>query len=144
MISSAPMVVGVKYEFLEHTAEVGLKAYGDTLEEIFENAALGMFDLMTDVDTVEPRGELEVHVESQDLESLLVDWLTELIYVHELENVFLSDFKLAIRGLSLEATVRGEVVDATKHPLDLSIKAVTYHMLKVSVKEGYATVIFDI
>ncbi len=129
---------------MEHTADVGLKAYGHTLDEIFGNAALGMFDLMTDVNTVQPLGEVEVFVESQDLESLLVDWLTELLYVHEIENVFLSDFDVAVRGLSLRATAKGETMDSSKHPMDLAIKAVTYHMIEVNVKEGYAVVIFDI
>ncbi len=134
----------VRYEFLEHTADVGLKAYGNTLEEIFENAALGMFDLMTDVRTVERRGEVQVRVESLDLESLMVDWLTELLYVHELENVFLSEFQVAIDGLSLQATARGETLDPSRHPLDLAIKAVTYHLIEVNARKGYATVIFDI
>jgi SHS2 domain-containing protein len=138
------MVMGVKYEFLEHTADVGLKAYGSTLEEIFENAALGMFDLMTDVSLVRSTGEVEVRVQSQDLESLMVDWLTELLCVHELENVFLSEFDLVIEGLSLEAKVRGEAVDPSRHPLETLIKAVTYHMIEVNPKEGYAIVIFDI
>ncbi len=138
------MFGAVSYEYLDHTADIGLKAYGSTLEEIFENAAVGMFDIMTDVETVEARGEVKVRVESQDLESLMVDWLTELLYVHELENVFLSAFEVAIHGLSLEATAKGETVDPSKHSMDLSIKAVTYHMIEVNEREGYAIVIFDI
>ncbi len=134
----------MRYEFLEHTADIGLKAYGETLEEIFANAALGMFDLMTDVSMVEPRGELEVLVDSRDPESLMVDWLTELLYVHEMENVYLSEFDVRIRELSLRAAVRGEVVDPSRHPGEVLVKAVTYHMIEVNPKEGYAVVIFDI
>lgn len=134
----------VRYEFLEHTADVGLKAFGATIEEIFANAALGMFDLMTDVDKVEPRGEIEVLVDSQDTESLLVDWLTELLYVHEMENVYLCEFDVSIKELSLRGSVRGEVVDPSKHPAETLVKAVTYHMIEVKPEEGYAVVIFDI
>jgi SHS2 domain-containing protein len=134
----------VKYEVLEHTADVGLKAYGGTLEEIFENAAVGMFDLMTDVSLVRPTGEVAVQVQSQDIESLMVDWLTELIYVHEMQNVFLSQFDVSIDGLSLTGTARGEPVDASRHPLEMLIKAVTYHMIEVKPEEGYAVIIFDI
>ncbi len=134
----------VKYEFLEHTADVGLKAFGATIEEIFSNAALGMFDLMTDVDRVEPRGEIEVLVDSHDTESLLVDWLTELLYVHEMENVYLCEFDVRIEGPSLRGSVRGEVVDPSKHPAEVLVKAVTYHQIEVNPEEGYAVVIFDI
>lgn len=134
----------MKYEFLEHTADAGLKAFGATVEEIFANAALGMFDLMTDVGTVSPRGEIEVLVDSQDAESLLVDWLTELLYVHEMENVYLCEFDVSIEELSLRARVRGETVDPAKHPAEVLVKAVTYHLIEVKPEEGYAVVIFDI
>ncbi len=138
------MVAPVRYEVLEHTADVGLKAYGDTVEELFANAALGMFALMTDIRRVRPTGEVHVTVTSQDLESLMVDWLTELVLVHEVENVFLCEFEVALEGLSLEATARGEVVDPSRHPLNTAIKAVTYHMIEVAPEKGYAVVIFDI
>lgn len=134
----------VRYEVLEHTADVGLRAYGDTAEEIFANAALGMFALMTDIDRVRPTGEEHVRVASQDPESLMVDWLTELVLVHEVENVFLCAFDVTLEALSLEATVRGETVDPSRHPLNTAIKAVTYHMIEVKPEEGYAVVIFDI
>lgn len=134
----------MRYEVLEHTADVGVKAYGDRVETIFANAAWGMFDLMTDATTVEPRGEVKVRVESQDLESLLVDWLTELLFIHETEEVYLSEFTVAIEDLLLEATVRGETIDPDRHPAELLVKAVTYHMIEVNPQEGYAVVIFDI
>ncbi len=144
MITPASMVSNVKYEVLEHTADVGLRVYGTTLEQLFEHAALGMFDLMTDVDVVKARGEVEIRVEAPDIESLLVDWLTELLYIHEVENVFLSRFEVSIEDLSLKATARGESVDPSRHPLELLIKAVTFHMIEVNAKEGYAVVIFDV
>lgn len=134
----------VRFEVLEHTADVGLKAYGDSVEELFANAAVGMFALMTEIDDVRPTGEVQVRVTSSDLESLLVDWLTELLVVHELENVFLCEFDVAIRDLTLEATARGEAVDPSRHALNTAIKAVTYHMIQVLPEEGYAVVIFDI
>ncbi len=103
-----------------------------------------MFDLMTDVELVEPRGELEVLVDSQDAESLLVDWLAELLYVHEMEDVFLSEFEVTIQELSLRATVRGEKVDLSRHPTEVLVKAVTYHKIEVNPEEGYAVVYFDV
>lgn len=144
MISPPSNGKSVQYEFLEHTADVGLKAYGKGVEEIFEHAALGMFDLMTDLGRVEARGEMEIRLESPDLESLLVDWLSELLYVHETQNVFLCEFSVQLTGTVLRATARGEEVDPERHPLEVAVKAVTYHMIEVKPEEGYAVVIFDI
>ncbi|MEE9116205.1 MAG: archease [Thermoplasmata archaeon] len=134
----------MKYEFIEHTADIGIKAYGETLEESFANAALGMFNVMTDVSKVEPVGEYEVKVESDNLENLLVDWLGELIFLHETQDVLLSEFDVEIDGLSLDAKVRGETIDREKHELKDDVKAITYHMLEVNQEEGYLKVLLDI
>ncbi|MEE9224290.1 MAG: archease [Thermoplasmata archaeon] len=134
----------MKYEFIEHTADIGIKAYGETLEESFANAALGMFNVMTDVSKVEPVGEFDVKVESDTLENLLVDWLGELIFLHETQDVLLSEFDVEIDGLSLDAKVRGETIDREKHELKDDVKAVTYHMLEVNQEEGYLKVLLDI
>lgn len=144
VMSRTPHRRSVRYEVLEHTADVGLKAYGGSLEEIFASAARGMFALMTDIATVRPTGEVQVAVTAPDRESLLVDWLTELLFVHERDGVFLAEFEVAIENHRLEATVRGEEIDPDRHPLDTEIKAVTYHMIEVNPEAGYAVVIFDI
>lgn len=134
----------MKYEFIEHTADIGIKAYGKSLEESFANAATGMFDVMTDVSKVEPIGEYEVRVKSDNLENLLVDWLGELLFIHETQDVLLSEFDVKLEGLSLVAKVRGETIDREKHELRDDVKAVTYHMLEVNEKEGYVKVLLDI
>ena len=85
-----------QYEYLEHTADVKFLAYGKTLEEVFENAALAMFNVM--VDTGEVLGEVlgevarDVFLKSPDLESLLVDWLSELLYLFEVDEIVFSKF----------------------------------------------------
>ncbi|MFQ5907355.1 MAG: archease [Thermoplasmata archaeon] len=134
----------VRYEILGHTADVGIKAYGDGVNEIFENAALGMFDLMTDLSLVRPVGEVKVEVQAHDLGSLLVDWLSELLVLHEVDHAFFAEFGVAIEGLALEGTARGEEVDPGRHRMEAQVKAVTYHKLEVNPEEGYAVVIFDI
>jgi len=134
----------MRYEFIEHTADIGIKAYGKSLEESFANAATGMFDVMTDVSKVEPIGEYEVRVKSDNLENLLVDWLGELLFLHETQDVLLSEFDVKLENLSLEAKVRGETIDREKHELRDDVKAVTYHMLEVNEKEGYVKVLLDI
>ncbi|MFQ6012771.1 MAG: archease [Thermoplasmata archaeon] len=134
----------MRYEVLEHTADVGIKAYGDGVNEIFENAALGMFDLMTDVSRVRPVGEVHVEVEAHDLGSLLVDWLSELLFLHDTDDVFFSEFDVTVEDVALRAEARGEDADPARHPHEGLVKAVTYHMLEVNPEEGYAVVIFDI
>jgi SHS2 domain-containing protein len=134
----------MKYEFIEHTADIGIKAYGESVEESFANAALGMFNVMTDVSKVEPVGEYEVKVESDNLENLLVDWLGELLFLHETQDVLLSEFDVKIDGLSLDAKVKGETIDREKHELRDDVKAITYHMLEVNQEEGYLKVLLDI
>ncbi|MDX1534418.1 MAG: archease [Thermoplasmata archaeon] len=134
----------MRFEVIEHTADAGITAYGDSAAEIFENAAYGMFSLMTDVRNVRPVGEVQVELEAHDLGSLLVDWLSELLFIHEAENVFFGEFEAAVEGFRLKAKARGEEVDPKRHRLQAQVKAVTYHMLDVNPEEGYATVIFDI
>lgn len=134
----------MKYEYIEHTADIGIKAYGESVAESFANAALGMFNVMTDVSKVEPVGEFDVRVESDNLENLLVDWLGELLFLHETQDVLLSEFDVKIDGLSLDAKVRGETIDREKHELKDDVKAITYHMLEVNQEEGYLKVLLDI
>ncbi len=134
----------MKYKFIEHTADIGIKAYGGTLEESFANAALGMFEVMTDVTRVEPVGEYKVSVNAENLEDLLVDWLGELLFLHETQDVLLSEFDVKIDNLTLDAKVRGEALNREKHELRDDVKAITYHMLEVNEKEGYVKVLLDI
>ena len=138
----------MRFEQIEHTADVGLKAYGRSLGEMFESAALGMFALMADLSKVEGRGEFRVELGAPDKEKLLVDWLTELIYMHEVYGVILNGFEVRIGegkdDFELKATVRGETVDPDRHSLKKVVKAVTYHMLEINEKDGYLKVLFDV
>ena len=76
-----------KYEVFEHTADVGIKARGADLGEAFENAALGMFDIISDVDIIETIGEYDITLSSPDIEQLLVDWLSELLFINIVKQV---------------------------------------------------------
>lgn len=132
------------YELIEHTADVAVKAYGRDLSEMFANAALGMFNVMTDTSAVKSVGEYKVEVESADLEGLLVDWLTELLYLFDTQEVFMREFDVSIDGNKLIASVRGENLDRERHPLKSDVKAATYHMLEINEEEGYVVVLLDI
>jgi SHS2 domain-containing protein len=134
----------VRYEEIDHTADVGIRAYGRTLDELFANAAEGMFSLIADLTAVKPVGEVEVRLEADDLPTLLLRWLSELLYLHEMQKLLFSSFEARVVGTSLEGRARGEAIDKTRHELKLAIKAVTRHGLTVDPQKGIAEVIFDI
>ncbi|MFQ5605685.1 MAG: archease [bacterium] len=136
-----------KYQQIDHTADVGIKIYGETLAELFCHAALGMFDVIANLETVALIIERKIQVEATDLEALLVAWLSELNYLFFTEEVLFKDFKIElIDDSKLLARVRGEKIDENKHEIYTEVKAVTYHKLYVTKKEqGWeAQVIFDL
>lgn len=134
----------MRYEEIDHTADVGIRAYGSSLNELFANAAEGMFSLIVDLDGVKAIGEVEVRLEAEDVVTLLVRWLSELLYLHETQRYLFRQFKVEVRDGSLRATAAGETIDKSRHELRLAIKAVTRHGLTVDPKRGIAQVIFDI
>jgi SHS2 domain-containing protein len=103
-----------------------------------------MFNVMTDTSEVKSVGEYAIEVESADLQGLLVDWLSELLYLFDTQDVLLREFDVAIEGNKLAASVRGEKLDRERHPLKSDVKAATYHMLEIDEKKGYAVVLLDI
>ncbi len=136
------------FETIEHTADIGIHAWGDSIEEAFEEAALGMFSLIGRIDTCEKKGELAVFLESDDYGNLLVDWLSELLYAFDAERLFLCGFEVEIErkgdGLRLTGKAYGENYDPEKHGMHMEIKAVTYHMLEADPEKGEVRVLFDI
>ncbi len=131
-----------RFELMEHTADALLRAYGQTTEERFANAALGMFDIITDLSAVKCVGESRIVVRNSDIDGLLVDFLTELLYLYEVEGVLVCDVKVEIRGDTLEAVVKGEAIDPDRHRIKTEVKAVTYHMLEIN--DDFVQVLFDL
>ena len=127
------------YELIDHTADVGLKAYGKTLSEAFENAAKGMFDIITDSSEIESIGQYNIGLDAPDLEQLLVDWLSELLFLNSAKNLVFGFFKIDIdeNKKKLTAKVFGEKFDLSKHKIGAEIKAVTYHMLEFKKKKPF-------
>lgn len=135
------------YEVFEHTADIGLHAYGQDLPELFVNAAAGMESLMVAPAQIEARVSREVSVDGHDLVALLIAWLNELIFLFDTEYLLLKQFEIRdFTGTSLRATVSGEPYDSARHDLSSAIKAVTWHEAEVvSEATGYrARIIFDI
>jgi SHS2 domain-containing protein len=121
------------YEILEHTADVGVRARGATLEECFEQATLGLAEVMG---IWRPGGgeEQPVELEAADLGALLVDWLSEVIYLHDSRDADLGGLRIHVEGGSLRGELRlvprGEDVEE-----GTQVKAVTYHRLRVEQDE---------
>ena len=129
------------YEYLEHTADAKFRAYGTTLEEAFQNAAVAMFNVMIDTSKISDEVLEKIELISEDLDGLLVDWLAELLYLFEVEQTVFSKFK--IDGIkkkdgiySLSAIAYGETLDLSRHHFDTEVKAVTYNSLKVEETTG--------
>ncbi|HEY5605972.1 MAG TPA: archease [Thermoplasmata archaeon] len=134
----------MRYEEIDHTADVGIRAFGTNLAELFVNAAEGMFSLVANLDAVRPVGEVEIRLRADDVPTLLLRWLSELLYLHETQHFLFSSFDVSVSDTTLRALARGETIDKTRHELKLAIKAVTRHRLAVDEQKGVAEVIFDI
>ena len=123
-----------RFELFEHTADIGVRAFGGTINEAFGHAARGMFDVFTNVDSVEPVGEIEIQITASDIEDLLTQWLSELLFLLDMEKMVMSEFEVKIDEGSnkLEAVARGEIFNPDKHEYKTEIKAVTQHMLEIT------------
>ncbi|MDR3677389.1 MAG: archease [Acidobacteriota bacterium] len=118
------------FRILEHTADVGFEAFGSTREETFANAARALFNLIVDLDVIETHDEVTLHIQGPDPESLLVNWLSELLYLHDAENWLFRDFEIQhLQDDSMSALARGEKFHRARHQAKLLVKAITYHQL---------------
>ena len=135
------------YQAIDHTGDLGMLVFGADLRELFAHAAWGLFDLMTDAERIEPRLNRDLTVEAMDLEDLMVRWLGELLYAYDTHRFLAVNAAFhTLEPTRLRATLRGDMFDAERHPIDTEIKAVTYHQIAVErLGAGWqARVIFDI
>jgi SHS2 domain-containing protein len=134
-----------KFEIIEHTADIGIKAYGKTLSEAFANAAYGMFSIIAELDNVHEVETRRVEISADDIEGLLFEWLNSLLYYFDVETLLLKGFDIIEFGdTRLAADCYGEKYDASRHRLKTGVKSATYHMLEVDRKSNRVRVIFDI
>lgn len=141
------MTTPLPYEVFEHTADIGLHAYGATLAELFVHAAQGMESLMVAPEQIRPQVQREIEVEGHDEISLLIAWLNELIFLFDTDYLLFRDFSIdAISTTHVKARAIGEPYDAQRHDLSSAIKAVTWHEASIEQSDnGYkARIIFDI
>jgi SHS2 domain-containing protein len=137
-----------RFEFFEHTADIGAHIYGRTLEELFRNAAAALFEAFGALQKSGTGNQRSVELKTVSLEDLLHDWLSELLYEVEANHVLYDEFEfLHLNSQGLKATLHGETIDFARSQTSEEIKAVTYHQLRVEELPGgtwRATVIFDV
>ncbi len=120
----------VEFRLLEHTADVGFEAFGATREEVFANAARALFYLIVELETIDPREEVQVQVTGPDPASVLVNWLSEILFLHDAEGWLFREFEIqSLQDDSLRAIARGEKFQRPRHQAKLLVKAITYHQL---------------
>lgn len=143
-IPSVVFVVRMRYRVLDHTADALIEAYGETLSERFANAAYAMFDQITDAESVRPTGEARISLNADSVEQLLVDFLQELLYMHDTESLVFAEFDVKTDGRVLDAVVRGEEFDGSRHEKRAVVKGVTYHDLKIDDEMKKIVLLLDV
>jgi len=139
--------VTLPYKTFNHTADLGVEICGPDHNQLFINAGITLFDLISGSGDIEENTDLPVAVEGSGYEDLMVSWLRELLYLHQVKGYLLSTFIIHRLDESLlRATVKGERFDARRHELLREIKAVTYHQLKIEQGQAgwTARLVFDI
>lgn len=143
-ICSSPLSICMRYRLLEHTADAMVEVHGETLEERFANAAYALFDQMTDVSKIQPTGEMRIQLEADTREQLIVDFLQELLFLHDAENLVFNRFDIVLDGTRLDARIHGEEFDEDRHPKRSVVKGVTYHRLEFNDAQKILIILFDV
>ncbi len=124
------------FKILDHEADVGIMASGNSWEEAFSEGAAAMLSIMADASKVEPRQEVGIQVNAGDMAALFVEFLNEILFIRDRDEMFLSKFDITIKGGSLAGKAWGEKIDQKKHGVKIEVKAATYAALKAWEKGG--------
>ena len=143
-----------KYKFLEDVAlaDIAYVAYGEDLNELFENSALAIFELSAELKTIEPKKKLKIKLENKKLDNLLYDFLSEILFLKDSKYMVFRTVKVKIienkekNNFELKSTIEGDKINSKKQHLENDIKAVTMHMFELKkVRSGYqARIVVDI
>ncbi len=143
-----------KFEVFEHTADIGLVAYGKNKKEVFLNAAKGMYEIIAGENKIPKKYFKEnfydkIKLEADNPEGLLFAWLNELLFIGESRLVILEKFKIKkLSDYQIEAEVEGTKINPPAVKIEKEVKAVTYHRLEIKKDEESglwrAQIIFDI
>jgi Uncharacterized conserved protein len=131
----------IGFELLPHTADITVRSVGRSLEEAFAYAVIGLFGVMTNVESIEPREKREVTAEGFDLENLLYNFLEKILFLFDTEQFLVSRVdNIAIEpqpdGYMVKATVSGERFDPERHESRVLVKAITYHGMRIYQEGG--------
>jgi len=124
------------YKFSDQytTADVGIIVTGESIEELFSDAAIGMTEIVVELDNLEKRRQITVELEADNVEQLFFDWLSEIIYLKDAESFLLKECRLEIvygKRIKLRAELSGDLIDPDRHMLKVDVKGVTLYRLKV-------------
>ena len=143
-----------KYKFLENVAiaDIAYEAYGKNLNEMFENAALAIFELSANIKTIEAKKKLEIKLENEKMENLLYDFLSEILFLKDSKYMVFRNVKVKIsenkknKKFELKSILEGDTINPQKQQLENDIKAVTMHMFEIKKEKNNwkATVVVDI
>ena len=136
------------YRFVDDVAiaDVSFQADGKTQEELFESCGKALTNSMVkDLETVQPEKEIKLSIEAGSTEQLLYEFLDDLIFYKDAEQMIFREYDIRITGNKLEAVLKGQQIDPKKHEMIVDVKAVSWHMFKVEKKEKWeAFVILDV
>ena len=136
-----------KFEFIDHSGDLGILVFGRSRPELFQHAAEAFFQILTEPKKVRKKLTKKISLQVNGDEELLVSWLNEFIYLFDTQGLLFSHFQiLALDDRSMEAVARGEPYEEGRHPIKRTIKGTTYHQLRIHEEGGIwkAQVIFDL
>jgi SHS2 domain-containing protein len=136
-----------RFEFVDHTGDLGVRVFGESLPRLFEQAAHALTFILTDPETIRTSEARKLLLDAKTDEELLITWLNELVYLFDTEGLLFKAYDvLSVHDHHLEALAQGEIYVESRHPIKTAVKAATYHQLKIENHEGVwtALVIFDL
>ena len=140
-----------KYKFLEDVAiaDIAFEAYGKDMNELFENAALAIFELSAKIGSIQAQKKLEFKLEDEKIDNLLYDFLSEILFLKDSKYMVFKKIKVEIQKnerYNLKAVLEGDSINPQKQKLENDIKAITMHMFEVKKEKNQwkATVVVDI
>ena len=137
-----------KFKFLEDVAiaDIAFEAYGNNLNDLFENSALALFECMADLKTLNGKIKKIIKIKAENIEDLLYNFLSEIVFIKDTKQLVFKDIKVKIKYFKLEAILYGDKIDYSKQELRNDVKAITLHLFEIKkVKDNYKSrVVVDI
>ncbi len=128
--------VAAQYETFEHESDIGIRGFGRTVEEAFENTARALYSVIVTIRNINPTEKKVLTASAPDQELLLVEWLNALLSLSDIERMVFSKFEVRIEGTSLTGSAWGERLDRERHEPRVEVKGATYHLLRVAEEGG--------